>query len=253
MRSLAYEKARPAEAERMVRLVMVALIGGLTVTLLLKVALIAADPQTPAILGNPAQSDAALYRAAGERILAGGPVYPAFEVDGPYTLAMRPELYPPPTMLLLVAPMAALPAFLWWLVPLGAIAAVCVRHRPSPLGWLGILLCLAWPATGYVIIAGNPVIWAAAFVALGTVWKGAAVLSLVKPSLAPFALVGVRSWSWWLTVALYGAVALVMLPLWFDYVTVLRNGIGLDPLYSLSHVPMMLIPVMAWVSRARPS
>jgi hypothetical protein len=162
---------------------------------------------------------------------------------------MRPELYPPPTMLLLVAPMAALPAFLWWVVPLGIITAVVIRHRPSIWGWLGLVLCLAWPPTGYVIIAGNPVIWAAAFVALGTVWKGAAVLSLVKPSLAPFALVGVRSRGWWLAVIAYAIVALVMLPLWFDYLAVLQNGVGLEPLYSLSHAPMMLIPVIAYLSR----
>ncbi len=227
----------------------IGLIGGLAIALVIKLALIAVDPQTPTILGDPAQADAALYRAAGQRILSGGPVYPSFELDSPYTLAMRPELYPPPTMLFLVAPMAALPAFLWWLVPLATITAVAVRHRPSLLGWLGILLCLAWPPTGYVILAGNPVIWAAAFVALGTVWQGAAVLAVVKPSLAPFALVGIRPRSWWLVSGGYVAVVAAMLPLWLEYLTVLRNGVGLDPLYSLSHVPMMLIPVIAWWTR----
>ncbi len=241
----------PDWVARLGRAVAIGLIGGLAIALVIELALIAVDPQTPAILGDPAQADAALYRAAGQRILSGGPVYPAFELDSAYTLAMRPELYPPPTMLFLVAPMAALPAFLWWLVPLGTITAIAVRHRPSLLGWLGILLCLAWPPTGYVILAGNPVIWAAAFVALGTLWKGAAVLAVVKPSLAPFALVGIRSRSWWLVGGGYVAFVAALLPLWLEYLAVLRNGAGLDPLYSVSHIPMMLIPVIAWWTRGR--
>jgi hypothetical protein len=221
--------------------------GSLAVYLVGKLALAAVDPQTPIIIG---ETDAWLYREAGHRILAGGPVYPAFQLEGPYsldapTIDRRPELYPPPTMLLLVAPMSALPAFLWWLVPLAILAAVVVRHRPSLTGWAVILACLAWPTTGFVILAGNPVIWAAAFVALGTIWKGAAVLSMVKPSLAPFALVGARSRSWWLWAAAYGAVALVMLPLWFQWATVLRNAQGIDLAYSLGHVPIMLVGVAA--------
>jgi len=239
----------PDRAARLGRAMAIGVIGGLAITLVIKLAIIAVDPQTPAILANPAQADGALYRAAGQRILSGGPVYPAFELGGPYTLAMRPELYPPPTLLFLVAPMAALPAFLWWLVPLGTITAILVRQRPSLIGWVGILLCLAWPPTGYVILAGNPIIWAAAFVALGSTWKGAAVLTLVKPTLAPFALVGIRSRSWWLVAGGYVAFVVALSPLWLDYLTVLRNAVGLDPLYSLSHVPMMLIPAIAWWTR----
>jgi hypothetical protein len=230
------------------RIVKIALAGGLLVYLALRVVTLAADPYTAGLVND---TDARLYRDAGHRILAGGPVYPAFQLAGPYVMTQRPELYPPPTMLLLVAPMSALPAFLWWLVPLGMLAAVVVRHRPSFAGWIGILACLAGPNTAFVILAGNPVIWAVAFVALGTVFRGAAVLALVKPSLAPFALVGIESRRWWLVTAAYVGVSLLMLPLWLEYVTVLRNGVGLDGLYSVGHVPIMLIPVVAWVARTR--
>jgi hypothetical protein len=153
-------------------------------------------------------------------------------------------------MVLVIAPMSALPAFLWWLVPLGAITAVVARHRPSMVGCLGIALCLAWPETSLAIVRGNPVIWVAAFVALGTIWKGAAVLSLLKPWLAPIALVGVRSRSWWAWLAVYAAVALVMLPLWLDYLALLRNGAGRSLEPSLVHVPILLIPVIAWWTRS---
>ena len=95
--------------------------------------------------------------------------------------------------------------------------------------------------------------WVAAFVALGTVWKGAAVLSLVKPSLAPFALVGFGTPSWLLVLAGYAAVSLVMIPLWFQYLIVLRNGTELDWSYSLRHIPLMAVPVIAWITRERPS
>ena len=103
-------------------------------------------------------------------------------------------------------------------------------------------------AVGFTVVA-----WASAFVALGTVWRGAAVLALVKPSLAPFALVGVGSRRWWVLFGLYAAIAVVMLPLWLDYLTVLRNGRGLDALYSIGHVPMLLIPLIAWWTRGRQS
>lgn len=241
---------KPAPPVRVRRVIEAALVGGLVLYLAVWFVRAVGDPNTAHIVNH---TDADLYRSAGQRILAGGPVYPVFELAGTYTMAQHPELYPPTTMLLLVAPMAALPAFLWWLVPLGAIAVVVARHRPSVAGWVAILACLAWPNTQFVILAGNPVTWAAAFVALGTIWKGAAVLSLVKPSLAPFALVGVRSRSWWLWLAAYCLVALVMLPLWLDYLTVLRNGIGLDPLYSVGHIPMMLIPVIAAMTATAPS
>lgn len=226
----------------LMRVLPLALAGGLAVYLVMKIVLTIGDPQTAAIIDR---TDAELYRNAGQRILAGGPLYPAFELAGPYTTLDHPELYPPPTMLLLVAPMSALPAFLWWVVPLAVLAGVVVHHRPSVVGWIAILLCLAWPNTGFVILAGNPVLWAAAFVALGTVFRGAAVLSLVKPSLAPFALVGFRSRSWWMVALAYGVVSLAMLPAWLDYLTVLRHGQGLDALYSVGHIPVMLVGIIA--------
>ncbi len=244
--------ARPVDVERLERLLLAALVGGIAVALIARLVLIVVSPDMTAMLANPALSDAALYRSFGQRILDGGQVYPPFQFNE-YTQGEHLSLYPPPMVLFVIVPMSVLPEFLWWFVPLGVIAAVAVYHRPSLLGCLGILLCLAWPATNYDILVGNPVIWAAAFVALGTVWKGAAVLSLFKPSLAVFALVGSRSRSWLVWLAVYVVVALVMLPLWLDYFAALRTELRLNPLHSLVQLPTLLIPVIAYVTRTERS
>jgi hypothetical protein len=206
------------------------------------------DPNGRAIIEG---TDAQLYRDAGHRILAGGSVYPTFQLAGPYSMDQRPELYPPPTMLLVIAPMSALPAILWWMIPISVIAAVVAWHRPSLPGWCGILACLAWPNTGFVIAAGNPVLWASMFVALGTIWRGAALFSIVKPSLAPFALIGMRSKRWWQVAIVYVLAAVVMLPLWFDWITILLNAQDLDLLYSAGHVPVMLLGLVAKLTSSR--
>jgi hypothetical protein len=182
------------------------------------------------------------------RILAGGPVYQQFQITGPYQMTDRPELYPPTTIFGLFLPLSLLPDPAWWIIPLGTLAAVTLWHRPGIWAWLSIELCLAWPNTGVVIVAGNPVIWAAAALALGTVWRWPSVLVLLKPSLFPFALFGIRSRRWWIALAIFGIASLAMLPLWLDYLTVLRNG-RLDLLYSVGHVPLMLIPLLAWLGR----
>jgi len=225
-----------------------AIVGALLVYLLAQALFYLIDPNGRAIIES---TDAQLYRAAGQRIIAGGPIYPAFQLAGPYSMDQRPELYPPPTVLLIITPMSFLPAILWWIVPIVATSIVLAWHRPSLVGWCAILTCLAWPTSGFVIAAGNPVLWASMFVALGTVWRGAAVLSLLKPSLAPFALVGVRSRGWWRVAAVYGVVGGAMLPLWLDWITLLENAGGLDVLYSVGHVPIMLIGLIAKATTKR--
>src|SRR5688500_12394983 len=92
-----------------------------------------------------ANADHRIYMDAAERIRSGGPLYPAWQLAGPYTLDQTPELYPPPTLLGLIVPMSFLPAILWWLIPLGVIAGVVAYHRPYVWGWAGILACFVPP------------------------------------------------------------------------------------------------------------
>ena len=122
--------------------------------------------------------------------------YPTATVPAPANCVYRggmlgkPE---PPTALLLFIPFTVLPGFLWWAIPAAAVGSMLWRLRPGPIAWPFLVLCVAWPPTVVKVAAGNPVIWAVAALALGTVWRWPSVFVLLKPSLIPFALFG--SWT----------------------------------------------------------
>jgi hypothetical protein len=75
-------------------------------------------------------ADFRLYLDASRGFLDGGSLYPAHQLAGPYVLADGDILYPPPIVLLML-PFVVVPAALFWVLPLAAIAAIIVRHRPS--------------------------------------------------------------------------------------------------------------------------
>lgn len=192
-------------------------------------------------------ADLSLYVNATRGALDGSSFYPAHQLAGPYLIADGDILYPP-TAIPLFVPFLVLPAVLFWLVPLGIVGTVILRYRPAPWTWPIMALCLAYPPTMIKLIHGNPFMWVAAAVALGTVYGWPAVFAMLKPTLAPFALIGIRSRHWW--IAAFG-LALVSLPfagLWVQYLTVTldsRNPAGL--LYSLTDVPLLLVPIVAWL------
>jgi len=196
--------------------------------------------------------DLDLYLDATRRLLAGGSFYRPEQIAGPYAIAMGDVLYPPSTIPLFV-PFLWLPGFLWWAVPLGIIAAVVWSWRPSPLGWAVIAVCLTFPNSVALVLNGNPVMWAAAGVAIGTRTGWGYALALLKPTVAIVGLLGVRDRRWWLVAALGLAVGLPFAGLWPDYVTTLGNVRGSSLLYSLGDLPFVLVPVIAWIGRARPS
>lgn len=195
----------------------------------------------------PLGVDFMLYRDAAARWLAGEGFYPAWQLAGPYDVwaGGNPILYPP-TALPLFAAFTVLPAILWW-SPL-VIVAWSLR-RASPLALLVVLGLVAWPATAInVIWCGNPSMWAAAALALavnGQRW--AAPFVLLKPTLAPFALFGIRSRTWWYGLAVFGVVSWMLVPLWHDYATAMLNASNAGWTYQLWHVPIMLIPLIAWL------
>ncbi len=160
-------------------------------------------------------------------------------------------LYPPTTIPLFMA-FLVLPPFLFWALPLAIVVAVVIRYRPAPWTWPVMALCLAYIPTMVKIVHFNPFMWAAAAVALGLAYGWPALFVLIKPSLAPFALVGVRHRSWWIGLAVLVAYSVLFAGMWGDYLTVLRNSRndgGL--LYSLSDVPFLLIPIIAYLGRTR--
>ena len=193
--------------------------------------------------------DHGIYREAALRWLGGGSFYYPEQVNGPYEIVQGHVLYPPFALAWLV-PGAYLPDLLWWGIPLVAIAAVVVHHRPPLWAWPMIGLCVATFWSVEIIASGNPGLWIAMFVAIGTVWRPAFALVLLKPSLFLFALPGIWSRGWWVIAAAIAALSIVLLPMSLDYVRVVLNARGGNAtiLYSIRDVPLMLVPLIAWVT-----
>jgi hypothetical protein len=200
-------------------------------------------------LGGWAGIDWDLYMRATTRWLHGGPFYEAYQLAGPYHVSYGDILYPP-VVLILFAPFTAVPSILWWMIPIGITIVVIAFWRPSPLVWPLVVLGLIQFSSEVHILSGNPVIWATAALALGLEFAWPAVFVLIKPSLLPLALVGVRSRAWWVTLALVGLVSVPFAFMWMDWIVALRNAdAGLA--YSLPDLPLMLVPVYAWTGRTR--
>lgn len=199
--------------------------------------------------------DLDLYVAATRRWLDGGSFYHAYQLAGPFHVegwpdGQQPVLYPPPAALLFL-PFLYRWAIFWWVIPLAIVWWCLWTYRPSGRGWLVIALLALWPPSVYAIIAGNPGMWVMAAVALATRWPAFGPWVLLKPTLLPFALIGIRQWRRWLPGAVTLAlVSAALLPMWDDYLTVLGNArSGLGFLYSLPQAGFVLIPVAAWVAR----
>jgi hypothetical protein len=203
---------------------------------------------TPHALEQPFGVDFDLYRGAATRWLADGTFFQPYQLAGPYQISAGDILYPPVGLWLFV-PFTFIPGVFWWAVPLGLTVRVVEFLRPEPRVWPLIALCLAWPTTPLKIWTGNPVMWAMAAVALGTIYRWPSVFALIKPSLFPFALFGANRRSWWLALAVFVALSLPFGSIWVDWVTTLVNSRGGGILYSALEVPMLLLPLVAWLGR----
>lgn len=202
----------------------------------------------PADLGH----DRDTYMWAAQRWLSGGSFYLPYQLAGPYELLTNREVLYPPTSIPLFALFSVLPAVLWWL-PVPIVIGVAVWQRPNPVALMILVIAGTTPWVWVNVLTGNPVIWACAALALGTVygWPGAAVL--LKPSLAPFALFGSNTRGWWALLAVGGAMAVVLAPMWPQWLTVMSNAHGgrVGILYSLGDISMMCIPLIAWAGSTR--
>ena len=194
--------------------------------------------------------DVALYRDVAARWLAGGPFYEPHQLAGPYLVAHGDVLYPPVGLWLFV-PFTVLPALLWWAIPAAVTVWAIVRVRPRPAVWPLMALCLAWPTTPLKIWTGNPVIWAMAAMSIATMYRWGAPFALLKPSLFPFALFGIRERAWWMGIGVFVSLCLPFGGLWADCVTSVLNSRGSGPLYSVLEAPMLLLPLVAWAGRTR--
>ena len=168
---------------------------------------------------------------------------------------MPGDILYPPVGLWLFVPFAVLPTLpalvLWWAIP-AIITVLVIRWlRPRPAVWPLIALCLAWPTTPLKVWMGNPVIWSVAAMAIATIWRGAAPFALLKPSLAPFALFGIRDRAWWIGLAAFVGLSLPFTTMWLDWVRTVLDSRGGGLLYSSLEAPMLALPLVAWLGRTR--
>jgi hypothetical protein len=199
--------------------------------------------------------DFAIYQERAASWLAGDGFYHAYQLNGPYVVGegAPPALYPPPLLYVLV-PSLVLPAVVWWVVPIGIIVASLWRMRPPIWTWPILAAVLCYPRTWIVLVYGNPSLWALAALAAGLVWTWPLAMVPIKPTLAPFALLGIRSRVFWVGVAIAVAASIPFGAMWIDYVTAMsnaRNGLGLE--YLVGELPIALALVIASLGRRWPT
>lgn len=195
--------------------------------------------------GGHRGTDYRLYMDATREWMASGQFYLPHQLAGPYSIADGDVLYPPVALWLFV-PFTFLPAVLWWAVPVAVTGWVVWHHRPGLIVWPLLALCLAWQPTQIHLLSGNPGLWVMMATALATIHPFAGPFALLKPSLAPFALVGIRARWWWRGLGVFALLSLAVLPMWADWLTTMRNQSNAGGLlYSWQYAPMMLIPLIA--------
>lgn len=230
---------------RMVLLAATAIIIGFAVAVFIQIWRSDSD------LGNIGE-DFNFYVSLGRRWLQTGVMYGDRQLTGaPYHIEINVDnLYPPPAILLFAA-FVFLPWFAWYLIPIGLIGFAIWRARPAMWTWPLMALCLLWPRTQGSFVVGNSDLWSAGFVAAGVIWGWPSVLGLFKPAFAPVVLIGVWRRSWWTALAGVAVVSVAFLPYWSQYVTVATNWEA--PITrSLLNIPILFIPILAWLGRTRP-
>lgn len=201
------------------------------------------------------------YIAAARRWIEVGTPYLPHEVAGRFEFSDLTFLHPP-IALALFTPFLVLPPILFWLLPVLGTTAIVATWQPARWTWPIMALQLNWPRLGGAVIVGNTDLWVAFFIAAGLRFGWPVLLLVVKPSIAPFAIVDfvallradavpVRRWR---EIAAAAAIlVLVAVPfgrLWLDWLAVVRHSPA-DPLYSIAAVPWLTIPVVAWMGRRR--
>ena len=192
------------------------------------------------------------YLAHTQRWLDGGSLYLERQLVGPYEIQAGDSLYPPPILYLTVPFVLGVPQILWWAIPLTVIAVVVVRYRPAPWTWPLLAAMVATPRSIEIVMYGNPVIWCTAAMAAGTLLGWPAVFVILKPSLAPLAIWGIRRRSWWIALAIAIVAALPFGAMWLEWIQVVRDSSG-SLLYSIPDLFFVLLPVVAWLGRRRTS
>jgi len=192
--------------------------------------------------------DLGIYVEAAGRLFSGGSWYLPSQLEGPHPLTMGDVLYPP-TSAWFFLPFRVLgyPG----LIVLWAGVMLWSLRRSEPWAWPLVALCLALPQSVLAINAGNPTLLIAVGVALALRWPVFGSLALLKPTMAPFALVGIRSRWWWVGLAGLGVLTLPFIAETLIYPQVILWTEGTPGFwYSAWHWPLALVPVLAQQRRS---
>lgn len=198
-------------------------------------------------------NDLAYYANLARNLFSGGQWFPDNQLHGPWTITfvVSDVLYPPAAAWVF-APFIWLPVWTLWLATIAVLAWVIRDWRPAPWTWPLMALCLLWPMTFLKVIAGTSTLFVVIAVALGLRFKWPSAFILLKPSLFPLALIGIRSRGWWIAL---GVIVVASLP--FLRETLLYPQVILDSrnpngaLYSLVDLPIVAFPIIAWAGRKR--
>ena len=186
---------------------------------------------------------------AARRLLDVGTPYWPWQIAGPYEIANGAILYPP-TAFLLFIPFIWLPAALWWLIPMAILGWGIIVHRPPLWAWVVIGGMLSFERSLNVYVYGNPSMWIVAAIAAGTVLIWPFVFVVAKPSFGPIALLGIRHRSWWIAAVALGLLSIPFAGIWLDWFAVVRHS-NVSLLYNLPTLPLMLAPLVAWLTGVR--
>ena len=192
------------------------------------------------------------YLDATRRWSATGTPYLAYQLTAPFQLVDSATFLHPPIALYLFAPFLVLPLVLWWVIPIGIVGWTILAWRPAYWSWPVMAAALALSRFHIPLIVGNSDLWIWAAIATGLRFGGPALLIVVKPSLYPFMVIGIHRRSWWITALVVAFAAVPFGTLWLDWMAIIRNA-PIDPLYSLFNIPWLLVPVVAWLARTRPT
>jgi hypothetical protein len=191
------------------------------------------------------------YVEASRSWVAGHGFYLQRQLHGPYPIELGDVLYPP-TALYLFIPFLVLPYQLWWVLAVGLLSYVIWSWRPALWAVASILVCLAFPDQPVLYFRGAPVIVFAALVAAALRWKWPGALILLKPSILPFALIGIRTRGWRITAGILLVLTLPVILLIPDWLRAVLDARGPDGwLYSVKDLPLLMVPVIAYLGRTR--
>lgn len=205
-------------------------------------------------LGPPAwrvgYPDLTVYTDATRRLLGGGGWFLARQMNGPYAIVQGDVLYPP-VAAWFFAPWLVLPPWTFSAIPVAITAWAVWQLRPAPWTWPLIALCVMWPMVPLKTLRLNPSVWLMAATAMGLLYRWPGAFIALKPSLLPFAVIGIRSRGWWAAAALLVLASAPVVADTLRYPGVVLNAQGGGLMYSLPDVPFLLIPIFAWLGSER--